>query len=700
LIENTNDAKKIELLAPAGNPESLDAAIGEGADAVYLGMKEFNARLRTKNFSFGQIEALTYKLHDMNKKIFVALNIVFEERESERIYQLLKYLEAVGVDAVIVQDTGIIKMINAYFPTLKIHASTQMNVSSSKGVNFLSKHGVSRVVLSRECSLEEIKMIRAQTNVELEVFVHGALCISYSGLCLFSSFFGGKSANRGACTQACRRLYNSRKGDGYYFSPDDLCLADFVPDFMKMGITSLKIEGRMRSAEYVGRVVRGYRYLIDNYHSEGIDAVIKAKEILENDYARKKTIFYINGNAAPDFLKPDKTAGTGLYLGKIDSIRTEKDRIYCGAKKFSSLNYEDSIRVHSADDSIRKAFKVVDMFEDSGMTYINTSADFKVGDTVYLIQSKEDSTRYMRVIPNNLDKYKKHPMRLKPPVVPKVSVSKIPYPSGIYVKTDKVSDLYIIQSVKPEMVIFHLNSENANELLGKRKTLPFRPEEILIYLDPFIPESVLEQLSATVGNLGTAGYAGFIANNLSGIQILKGAGISNIIAGPFLYSFNSYSTAFLTENGINAVTLPLEISKNNLNNIIEKVDPKVFFITVFSFPQLFQINTSLTRLYDFENLSDKDGYQFIFKNYDKDKTAVVCETPFSIIDKIGQLRKDGIRRFIVDLAFTDLKKSYYKDLMDIVKSNGIFQGASRFNWKDGFYNKALHTGTVTGDKEK
>ncbi|MDR2608365.1 MAG: U32 family peptidase, partial [Treponema sp.] len=185
---------KLELLAPAGSPEALDAAIGEGADAVYLGLKSFNARMRSANFAFSQFEGALKNIHRMGKKVYVTVNTVFEQREGDRMYQLLRYLSGIGPDALIVQDFGVLKMVQDNFPSLKLHASTQMNIASGRGANALSRYGVSRVVLARELGLEEIRSIRANTNLELECFVHGALCISVSGLCLFSSYLGGKSA--------------------------------------------------------------------------------------------------------------------------------------------------------------------------------------------------------------------------------------------------------------------------------------------------------------------------------------------------------------------------------------------------------------------------------------------------------------------------------------------------------------------------
>ncbi|MDR1748291.1 MAG: U32 family peptidase, partial [Spirochaetaceae bacterium] len=210
-----------ELLAPAGTIEALDAAVSEGADAVYMGLKSFNARLRSSNFAWNQFEAAVNALHRLNRKIFVTVNTVIEERETERLFRFLTWLEKVGPDGIIVQDFGVVKMVRDYFPGLRIHASTQMNIASAKAANTMGRSGLSRVVLARELGLEEIEAIRAQTRIELEVFIHGALCVSESGLCLFSSYLGGKSANRGLCTQACRRLYtaeiNGCPKEGYYF---------------------------------------------------------------------------------------------------------------------------------------------------------------------------------------------------------------------------------------------------------------------------------------------------------------------------------------------------------------------------------------------------------------------------------------------------------------------------------------------------
>lgn len=315
-----------ELLAPAGNLEALDAAIGEGADAVYLGLKSFNARLRTTNFAWNQFEAAVQAVHRLGKKIFVTVNTVMEECETERMYRFLSYLDKIGPDGLIVQDFGVVRMVQQFFPRLRLHGSTQMNVASAKAANVMSRSGLKRVVVARELSLAEIKQIKERTNVEIETFVHGALCVSESGLCLFSSYLGGKSANRGMCTQACRRLYEadtaSGSQEGFYFSPHDLQLVDFIPDLISAGVDSFKIEGRMKSAEYVGSVVAAYRYLMDHWQEDKKGSIATAKRLLSTDFARSKTAYWFTSCNAENVLNPNQASGTGIFLGKITQVKS------------------------------------------------------------------------------------------------------------------------------------------------------------------------------------------------------------------------------------------------------------------------------------------------------------------------------------------------------------------------------------------
>ena len=261
---NINSNRKTELLAPAGKIEALYAAVQNGADAVYIGEKSFSARKNAENFSQEEIKEAVKYCHVRGVKVHLALNTLISDTELKTFENAVANAAESGVDAVIVQDIGAAKMIKEICPALTMHASTQITACNMYDVEALEKMGFSRVVLSRELSQKEIEHIYKNTDAELEAFVHGALCISFSGKCLMSSFIGGRSGNRGLCAQPCRKLYFSEGKEGYFLSPRDLCLAGELEKMIQAGITSFKIEGRMKSPEYVASVTAVYRKYLDS----------------------------------------------------------------------------------------------------------------------------------------------------------------------------------------------------------------------------------------------------------------------------------------------------------------------------------------------------------------------------------------------------------------------------------------------------
>lgn len=270
--------KKLEILAPAGSFESLKAAIHAGADAVYMGGGRFGARAYADNpEGTALLDAIDYA-HLYGVRLYLTVNTLLKERElSGELYDYLKPCYEHGLDAVIVQDIGVMKAIQEWFPDLPIHASTQMTLCGAGGVRLLKEEGVSRAVLARELSLPEIERIHRETGMELECFIHGALCYCYSGQCLFSSILGGRSGNRGRCAQPCRLAYDvqddgkilSKRGENALLSPKDICTVDLIPQIAEAGVYSLKIEGRMKRPEYTAGVVRIYRKYVDQYLLHG-----------------------------------------------------------------------------------------------------------------------------------------------------------------------------------------------------------------------------------------------------------------------------------------------------------------------------------------------------------------------------------------------------------------------------------------------
>lgn len=275
--------KKPELLAPAGNLEKLKIAFKYGADAVYFGGEAFNLRAAAKNFSFEDIKEGAEFAHNLGKKLYCTVNVMPRNEELDKLPEFLKQLEEAKVDAVLVSDLGVLSIVKKY-TNLPIHISTQANTINYEACNMWEALGAERVVLARECSLEEIKTIRnnISKDLELEVFVHGSMCISYSGRCLLSSFMSGRDSNRGACSQSCRWKYSlvEEKRPNQYFpieedshgtyimNSKDLCMIEYIPELMEAGISSLKIEGRNKSEYYVAIIVNAYRQAIDLYYKD------------------------------------------------------------------------------------------------------------------------------------------------------------------------------------------------------------------------------------------------------------------------------------------------------------------------------------------------------------------------------------------------------------------------------------------------
>ena len=316
---------KIELLAPAGSMESVTAAVQMGADAVYIGGSKFSARAYAFNFDNENITLAVDYCHIYGTRVYVTLNTLVKDNELKEIMEYVGFLYSVGVDALIVQDTGLIYLIRNNFQNFEIHASTQMTVHNGEGALFLTNMGFKRIVLSRELSLKEIDYISNTLKVETEVFVHGALCICYSGQCLMSSIIGGRSGNRGRCAQPCRLPYTlidkntSREHKAYLLSPKDICTLDNLKDIVATGTSSLKIEGRMKKPEYVSGVVEIYRRAIDNVYNSKIQKLDEDTKVLTQLFNREGfSKAYLYGNSGKDMMAYKVPKNSGILIGKVD----------------------------------------------------------------------------------------------------------------------------------------------------------------------------------------------------------------------------------------------------------------------------------------------------------------------------------------------------------------------------------------------
>lgn len=314
--------KKPELLAPIQDYTSLTAAIENGADAIFFGIKGFNMRAGAKNFTEKDLTKIAKITHKSNVRAYLAINIIIYENEINKVYKLLKRVKEAKIDAIICWDLSVIQIAKKL--GIEIHISTQASISNSLSAEFYRKLGAKRVVLARECSLEQIKEIKKHTKAEIEVFIHGAMCVSVSGRCFMSQFLYGKSANRGECQQPCRRKYLIKQIDGgkelelgedYVMSPKDMCTIDFIEKIIDSGVCSLKIEGRNRSPEYVAVVTRSYRTIIDFIFSEkkrDKDFYEKLTNLKKELNENLKTVYH-------------RGQSSGFYLGKPMNEWTDEE---------------------------------------------------------------------------------------------------------------------------------------------------------------------------------------------------------------------------------------------------------------------------------------------------------------------------------------------------------------------------------------
>ncbi|SUB74469.1 U32 family peptidase [Peptoniphilus indolicus] len=338
---------RVELLAPAGGMESLISAVKAGADAIYLGTDKFSARAKAFNFNRVEIKAAVEYAHLRGVKIYVTANILLLDSEIDEAFKLVEYLNEIGVDGIIVQDMGFgITVAKSNLP-IEVHASTQMAINNLYGAKTIENFGFERVVLARETCLEDMSLVSKNTNLDVEGFVHGALCVSFSGECLMSSMIGGRSGNRGDCAQACRKSYKIIGLDGrefeskYYISPKDLNSLNTLDTLVENGIFSLKIEGRMKNPEYVYQVVSSYRKAIDNTLTK-ID-----KDNVEQIFSRGFTSGLAFGEFGKDFITIEKPSNRGREIGKVLNV----GRDFAEIELFDSISCGDGIEIFDKNKS-------------------------------------------------------------------------------------------------------------------------------------------------------------------------------------------------------------------------------------------------------------------------------------------------------------------------------------------------------------
>lgn len=393
----------IDLLSPVGDFDCLKAAVQNGANSVYFGANLFSARAFASNFDLDELKNAIQYAKIRGVKTNLTLNTLIKNDEFEDAFNLAKKAYEFGIDAIIVQDLGLAKMLIKSFPDLAIHASTQMSVHNLQGVLELQELGFKRVVLSRELSIGEIEYICRNSNVEIECFIHGALCISYSGQCLFSSMIGGRSGNRGKCAQPCRLPYkllenNSVIDSGYLLSTRDICGLDFIPDMINAGVTCLKIEGRMKKPEYVATVTRIYRKYIDLAESSEPYVVDDAdRKILMQAFNRGSfSCGHLSNEPNKKLVFKDKSDNMGLFLGKVEKYNSNKG--YITVKLNEPIEVGDTVALERESGTYNVSEVMVSNKNIKGtkvgqtVTIGRMKGNIKLGDKIFKMSSKSQNS--------------------------------------------------------------------------------------------------------------------------------------------------------------------------------------------------------------------------------------------------------------------------------------------------------------------
>jgi putative protease len=651
---------KPELLLPAGSVEAFYAALQGGADAVYLGLKDFNARGRATNFSYWQAAAVVKEARKNQVKVYIALNTVIRNNEIARLVDTLFVLTQIKPDAVIVQDWGVFYLIKKHFPQLTVHASTQMANHNSAGLAHAHKMGIKRVVLARELTSTELEQIAAKSKIEIELFIHGALCYSFSGLCLFSSFLGGASANRGQCAQPCRRNYSQNEKEGYFFSLKDNQLLEHLPFIEKLKIDSLKIEGRLKPAEYVFQTASAYRKAID-FQSKSAEA----KEQLRFDLGREKTDYFYGKKVSEAITQ---SSGTGFLLGMVTKVEN-------GSVTFSSgllLDENCRLRFRNKANDQQTDFNINNL-QQKGQecTFQTKSAMIGVRDEVYLAGAKmkfpdkikTDSIKINDRCPASKVSAIKSDLIFKPK----------PSKTEIYLRLDRLAALENIDVTKYEGILLNLPKKEWAQFLEKPLLKGRLKEKVILEFPKFIAENDLSFYRDASAKLVEKGFSSFFVSHLSQVELLpKGTRFGT---NENVYAFNDSAVKLIRSEGAYRYCYPLE---NDIVNMAKGTD-RDGIVPVYFFPQLF-FSRMPVAVEKETSFTDKNGEEFR-KLVRDGMTIVIPKNPVSLTLYKNKLERYGFSRYLVDLSFAE---STWEQISFVVKrllQSESITNTSLFNFK-------------------
>lgn len=689
--------KDFELLAPAGSLEILKGVIESGADAVYVGGSMFGARAYANNFTEEELlEAIDFA-HLRGVKVYLTVNTLIKNSEFSKLYDYLLVYYKRGLDAVIVQDIGVVKAIHEYFPSMEIHTSTQMTVTGADGVRFLSQFGVTRVVMAREVSLAEMKRIHEKTGMELEAFVHGALCYSYSGQCLFSSILGGRSGNRGRCAQPCRLPYTVEgKKDEYILSLKDMCGIKALDKLHDAGVYSLKIEGRMKQLEYACGVVKYYRSYIDS-----------KKPVSDADYDRIKALgnrcgftdryyFDHNGSDMVTYVKPNFVSNAAEPSPEKRKLSIEGELVLRESEPGSLTVKRGDVTYKASIEPVSAALKApldkkaaIDRINKTGDTDFEFShIKAQIGENVFVPNGALNKLR-RDAISGLCDKLLKKYYRNDARYADISSMCELP---EHVVKSDAVHEDGAVNAKDYTAICSCMTRAQLDTLIGyecfdvfyldfdmyDRKTLiqqfaddvkclTKRNKKVYLMLPTILRADSSDYFVSIAKELDKVSFEGFVVKNYEELYLTENLFTGKkVILDHNMYTFNDVSKSAFFEHGVSGDTVPLELNSREImhrNNIGSQMIVYGYYPLMTTANCVHKNTKGCDKKQKLIYLKDRYNKSFAVCNNCKEcYNTIYNSLPTMLTKNIGKLKEAGIRSF--RYSFTIETPKQIKAVMD------------------------------------
>lgn len=686
--------KDFELLAPAGSLEILKGVIESGADAVYVGGSMFGARAYANNFTEEELlEAIDFA-HLRGVKVYLTVNTLIKNSEFSKLYDYLLVYYKRGLDAVIVQDIGVVKAIHEYFPSMEIHTSTQMTVTGADGVRFLSQFGVTRVVMAREVSLAEMKRIHEETGMELEAFVHGALCYSYSGQCLFSSILGGRSGNRGRCAQPCRLPYTVEgKKDEYILSLKDMCGIKALDKLHDAGVYSLKIEGRMKQLEYACGVVKYYRSYIDS-----------KKPVSDADYDRIKALgnrcgftdryyFDHNGSDMVTYVKPNFVSNAAEPSPEKRKLSIEGELVLREGEPGSLTVKRGDVTYKASIEPVSAALKApldkkaaIDRINKTGDTDFEFShIKAQIGENVFVPNGALNKLRRDAIsglCDKLLKKYYRNDARY-------ADMSRLTALPEHVVKSDAahdeaINDYTTICSCMTRAQldtligyecfdVFYLDFDMYDrktliqQFADDVKSLTKQNKKVYLMLPTIFRADSSDYFVSIAKELDKVSFEGFVVKNYEELYLTENLFTGKkVILDHNMYTFNDVSKSAFFEHGVSGDTVPLELNSREImhrNNIGSQMIVYGYYPLMTTANCVHKNTKGCDKKQKLIYLKDRYNKSFAVCNNCKEcYNTIYNSLPTMLIKNISKLKEAGIRSF--RYSFTIESPKQIKAVMD------------------------------------